>query len=178
MTTEAHLPPHTQQPETYTPGWVVAKVLYLAFGLLLTGYGLILIWQPLGRLVFGEVVTAPVTQIVRVEPGIGEQVFAYRRTYSPEVNMAVTFQHYVSVPLDKRTVLLRLGVDSRKIPYANVNDRLRVAYYPQDTRRLAWVVTDPRSWGIPVLLLAVATAFIATGIPMLLAARRPIRIDP
>lgn len=165
-------------PQTYTPGYVLAKLAYLAFGLLLLGFGVALIWQPAGRFLLGETARAPVTQIVRLEPGQPEQIFQYRRNYAPEINMAVTFQHFVSVPIEGRQVLFRLGIDSRKSPYANVNDRLLVAFYPDDPQRIAFVANDPRSWGIPVLLLAVASAFVATGIPMLIAARRPIPIDP
>jgi hypothetical protein len=167
-----------QDPRTYTPGYVLHKWLYLAFGGLVLAFALSMVWQPLGRLLFGEHAEGRVREIVRVEPGAPDQSFRHRRTYQPESNMAVTFQHHVSVSINGAPVLFRLGVDSRKLPYANVNDRFTVVYFPDDPDRIAFAPGHARTWGMGLLYLVVGLCFVATGLPMLVAARKPITIDP
>ncbi|MDV7400556.1 hypothetical protein RZS08_54575, partial [Arthrospira platensis SPKY1] len=98
-------------PETYTPGYLPHKWAYFAFGMLVFGFSIWLMWEPFGRMVFGESAEARVREIVRVEPGEPDQSFLYRRIYERETNVAVTFRHYVTVQIDGNPVRFRLGVD-------------------------------------------------------------------
>lgn len=166
------------KPETYTPGYLPHKWAYFAFGMLVFAFSAWLIWEPLGRMLFGERAEARVREIVRVEPGEADQSFLYRRIYEQETNMAVTFRHYVTVQVDGNPVRFRLGVDSRRRPYLNVNDRVTVVYYANDPRRIAYAPGHARTWGMAALYFMVGVCFVATGIPMILTARRPIEIDP
>jgi hypothetical protein len=165
-------------PTHYTPGYVVPKILYLGFGCLIMLFAGWMVGEPASRLLVGQHGEARVREIVRVAPGEADQAFAYRRPFEPETNMAVTFQHYVSVQIDGNPVRYRLGVDSRKQPYANVNDRIRVVYFVDDPQRIAYAPGHARTWGMGILYTVVGLCFVATGIPMLLAARKPIAIDP
>lgn len=165
-------------PMTYTPGFLLPKWLYLCFGLLVFAFAAWMIWDPLGRLLFGDSAMARVREVVRIEPGQPDQAFRYRRNFEPETNMTVRFQHYVSLQLNGTPVQFRLGVDSRKLPYANVNDRIRVVFHPDDPSRIAYAPGQARTWGMAVLYLVVSICFLSTGIPMLVSARRPVVIDP
>lgn len=165
---------------THTPGAFVPKILYLGAGLLVFGFGSIFLWEPLGRLLFGETTVARVAEIRVVEPGQPARVYKYRRDYPPERNLAITFQHYVAINLEGRLVLHRISVDTRKAPIAtyNVNDLIPVVYYPDDSRRLAFAHQDARTWGAGGLFCGLGFVMMLTGIPMLLTTGRPIVIDP
>lgn len=167
-------------PRTYTPGQLGPKLAYLAAGLVIFGIGVSFLWEPLGRLLFGATTEARVAEIHVVEPGRPDVIYNYRRDYPPEPNLAITFRHYVAIEIDGQPVLFRLGIDSRKapIPYHNVNDRERVAYYPDDPRRLAFPVGRARTWGAATIFCGVGLFILVAAMPMVLVARRPIMIDP
>lgn len=173
-------PADGRAPQTYTPGQLAPKLAYLFAGLAIFGLGLSFMWEPLGRLFFGHTVEARVAEIHVVEPGRPDLVYNYRRDYPPEPNLAITFRHFVAIEIEGRPVLFRLAIDSRKAPvsYHNVNDREFVAYYPDDPRRLAFPVKRARTWGAGTILCGVGLFILTAAVPMALAARRPIVIDP
>lgn len=166
--------------QVHVPGHLGPKLAYLAFGLGLFLLGLLYLWEPLGRLLTGEVADVRVAEIRALEPGRPPLVYNYRRDFPPERNLAVVFQHHVAIDMDGRPELFRLSVDSRKAPVAfhNVNDLVRVAYYPDDPRRLAFAVDRARTWGAATILCGVGLFILVAAIPMALAAHRPIPIDP
>lgn len=167
-------------PPLYRFGAVAPKLAYLVASLLVTAFGATFLWEPLGALLLGERVEARVAEIRVIEPGQPARVFKYRRSYPPESNLAITFQHHVAIPVDNVPVLHRISVDSRKapIPAYNVNDKLLVAYRPGDPRRIAYIYPDARTWGAGALFAMIGLSMLATAVPMLLATRRPIVIDP
>lgn len=167
-------------PRQYRFGAVVPKLVYLACSLLVTALGALYLWEPLGALLLGEHVEARVAEIRVVEPGQPERVFKYRRVYPPENNLAITFQHYVAIAVGGQPVLHRISVDSRRapIPTYNVNDKVKVAYRPGDPRHLAYVYSDARTWGFGALFGTIGLTMLVTAVPMLLATRRPVVIDP
>lgn len=169
-----------QAPRTHTPGRLGPKLAFLAAGLGLFAVGFVYLWEPLGRMLLGETTEVRVAEIRVVEPGRPVVVFNYRRDYPPERNLAITFQHHVAIPVNGRTELFRLSVDSRKAPvsFHNVNDPVRVAYYADDPRRLAFAVEHARTWGAATLFCGVGLIILIAAVPMALAARRPIVIDP
>lgn len=179
MSTAAH---HASpsQPELYRFGAALPKIAYLAFGLAVTWFGGWFLWEPLSAVWRGEIVQARVAEIRVVEPGRPDRVFRYRREYPPESNLAVTFQHYVTIMIDGHPVLHRISVDSRKTPISTyaVNDMLSVAFRRDDPRRLAFVVGDARTWGLGGLFAAIGLTIVASAVPMLFATRRPVVVDP
>ena len=171
---------HSSQPDTYVPGNLVPKVIYLVLSGIVFGIGAWYAWEPLSRMLWGETTSARVAEIRIVTPGEPEQVYRYRRPYRDTRNFHTSFQHYVVIPIDGMPVLHRISVDSRFRPADgyNVNDRISVVYFPDDERRLAFAHLNPRTWGAAGLFLALGATMLATSIPMLLAVGKPITIDP
>lgn len=172
--------PPPPAPRVYVPGDRLPKWLYLGASLLVFGFGFLFLWEPLDRMWFGLTTEARIAEIRVVEPGQPDRVYRYRRAYPTEPNLAVTFQHYVSLNIDNRPVLFRLSVDSRKAPvtFYNVNDTVQVAYHPADPRRLAFAVANARTWGAGALITLVGLVMLATAVPMVRAIGKPIEIDP
>lgn len=178
-------PPHDtisqpSAPATYTFGARIPKVLYLLTGLALVAIGMIFHWEILGRIWLGEIATARISEIRVNEPGQPERIYNYRRIFAPEQNLAITFQHYVSILVDGRPERFRISVDSRRAPieYYNVNDEVTVAYYPHDPERLAFDFRATRTWGAGAIFSMIGALILMTGVPMFLATFRPIEIDP
>lgn len=170
----------SSSPQTYRFGHLVPKLVYLGFSIAVTWFGAAFLWEPLGAMLHGHTVEARVAEIRVVEPGQPDRVFRYRRDYPPESNLAITFQHHVTIMMDDHPVLHRISVDSRKtpVPAYGVNDKIKVAYRPDDPRRIAYVIGDARTWGAGGLFTAIGLTMLATAVPMLLATRRPVIIDP
>lgn len=160
----------------HVPGGFGIKLAYVLMGFLLLALGVWFCWEPAGRLLFGQSAEARVIKIVKVTPGMEDITFRYRHEFPGERDRSISFQHFVSVPTAQGEKTLRLGVDSRVKPYANVNDRMRVAFFPNDT--YAFNVWQIRSWGIGILYAVIGLAFVGMGIPMLVAVGKPILIDP
>ena len=160
----------------HVPGSFTLKAIFLAFGLGVFSIGLLFLWDPVGRLLFGQTASARVVAIVKKTPGTGDVTYRYRRQFPRERDRSITFQHFVSVRHNGEQRILRLGVDSRVEPYANINDRITICFYPEDD--YAFAKYHLRSYGMGVLYFAVGLAFVGSGIPMLLAVGRPIEIDP
>lgn len=154
--------------------WV--KLIYLLAGLAVLGAGISFLWEPAGRIFFGNQAEGRIVRIEVDVPGGENRVYRYRREYEEERDRAITFRHYVSVPWEGRDRVMRLGVDSRVEPYANVNDLIDVSFYDED--EYAYATWHARSWGIGALYTVVGLCFVGTGIPMLLAVGRPIKLDP
>jgi len=172
--------PDAPRPAHHTPGNLVPKLIYLAAGLVTCGIGSVYLWEPLGRMLNGTTTEARVAEIRVVEPDQPDLIYNYRREYPPARNLSISFRHYVAIELDKQPVLFRLSVDSRKSPAAacNVNDTVRVAYYPKDPKRLAFAIEHARTWGAAAILCGVGLVMLMTAVPMVLTARKPIAIDP
>jgi hypothetical protein len=180
MSTPLDTPAPPENARYHVPGNVGPKILYLIASLLVFGFGWLFVWEPLGRLLFGETTQARVAEIRVVEPGQPDIVYNYRRDYEPERNLSITFQHYVAINIDGKPVLHRISVDSRKVPIPtlNYNDLVKVAYYPDDEKRLAFAYTQERTWGVGGLFMGIGGVMLMTAIPMLVTARRRILIDP
>lgn len=168
------------EPRYYVPGGLVPKLVYLGVAVIVSLLGAAYLWEPLGRMLHGETTNARVAEIRVVEPGKSDVVYKYRRDYPPERNLAIRFQHYVSITVDGHTEPFRLSVDSRKEPinFYNINDRVRVAYYPRDPKRLAFAIEDARTWGAAGVVGSVGLVMLMTAIPLVLTVRKPILIDP
>jgi hypothetical protein len=176
MSVETNIP---AAPRTHVPRARLPKLLYLGASVIVFGFGFLFLWEPLDRMFFGQTTEARIAEIRVAEPGQPDVVYRYRRTYPSEPNLAITFQHYVSINVDNRPVLFRLSVDSRKAPvtFYNVNDTVKVAYHPADPRRLAFALENARTWGAGALIAGVGLVMLATALPMLRAVGKPIEID-
>ena len=164
--------------EFYTPSDFWPKLIFLVAGIVVLVFGLSFMIEPANRLLFGEYGKAKVAMIVRTEPGEQDQTIRYRKKFDVESNMAVHFQHWVSINVDGSPRLYRLGVDSRREPYLAVNDSVDIVYYPDEEDGLAFAPKQARTWGIGLLYVTIGLSFTIGGIPMLYAVGKPIRIDP
>lgn len=168
------------EPRYFVPGQLVPKLIYLALAGLVTLIGLVYLWEPVIRLVKGNTVEARVAEIHVSEPGKADVIYNYRRDYHEERNLEITFSHYVAVDVDGRETLFRISADSRKAPinFYNVNDRVRVAYFPHDPKHVAFAYEHARTWGAAGVILSVGLTMLLTAVPLVLAANKPILIDP
>lgn len=173
--------PEPEAPrETYTPRSIIPKLVYLGLSLVVCTFAGFFLWEPLGRLVFGETAEVPITEIRMTEPGKDDIVYKYRRNYEDSYNLSIRFQYYVSINIDGTPTLYRVSVDSRKtiVNDYNVNDRFNVAYYPDDPDRLAFAYLHARTWGVGALYGVVGLTMLITAIPMLWTTGKPIEVDP
>lgn len=182
MSTEASPPPQAapEPVRTHVPGNLIPKLVYLGLAVVVALVGLAYLWEPLARMVNGEIADARVSEIRVIEPGKPDTVYKYRRDYPEERNLEISFRHYVSVEVDGHPELFRLSVDSRKAPvgFCNVNDRVKIAYYPHDSKKIAFAIEHARTWGAAGVLCGVGLAMLVTAIPLVLTARKPVVIDP
>ncbi len=183
MSTEAPTPATHADAEpvrVHVPGNLIPKLVYLGLSSLVALIGFAYLWEPLARMIHGEINEARVSEIRVIEPGKPDVVYQYRRDYPEERNLEISFQHYVSIEVDGHTEPFRLSVDSRKAPirFCNVNDRVKVAYYPRDPKRVAFAIEHARTWGAAGVICGIGLAMLATSIPLVLTARKPIVIDP
>lgn len=166
--------------ETYTFGARIPKLIYLLIGLGFCTLGMIFNWEILGRMWQGEIATGRIAEIRVIEPGQPDISYTYRRTYTPESNLNITFQHYIDLIVEGRPERFRISVDSRRAPidYYNVNDEVKVAFYPQDPHHLAYDYAAARTWGAGAVFSLLGVIILMTGIPLLWATFKPIVIDP
>jgi hypothetical protein len=160
----------------HVPGSFGPKLAYLLLGVAVLIVGIWFAWEPASRVLFGHTASARVVRIVKITPGAEDQVIRYRREFKNENDRSVTFQHWVEVQDRGERRILRLSVDSRVKPYANVNDRVTVSFSKGDT--FAFETWQARTWGVAILYAFVGFVFVCLGLPMLLAVGKPIEIDP
>jgi hypothetical protein len=166
----------TQPNQVYVPGWFWPKLAFFLFALLVFTFGVVLLWPPMSRLLVGEVERGRIVRLVVTQPGAEDQIYRYRREFD-EQGQAVIFQHYIAVEREDGTQqIMRMGVDSRKLPYANVNDEVKVAFFKGDD--YAFGVHHHRTWAFGAAYTVVGLVFLVCGIPMLLAVGKPIEVDP
>lgn len=160
----------------HIPGSYGVKLAYLIVGCCVLGIGLWFAWEPASRVMFGVTTEARVVRIVKVTPGGEDKVIRYRLEFANERDRSVSFQHFVEVDSKGERKVMQLGVNSRVKPYANINDRLTVSFYPRGG--YAFETWAARTWGIAILYIANGLIFVGLGVPMFLAVGRPIEIDP
>ncbi len=160
----------------HVPRSFAIKLAYLLLGLAVMALGLWFLKDPALAVWLGSVGEGRVVRIVKSIPGAEDQTIRYRRNFPEERDRSITFRHFVEVRENGSPRVLRLGVDSRVKPYANINDRLQVCHIPG--AEVAFQVWHIRTWGIGILYAVIGLAFLGMGIPMLLAVGKPIAIDP
>ena len=152
------------------------KLAYLLVGVGVFCLGLWFLKDPALAVLLGSVGEGRVVRIVKTVPGAEDQTVRHRRTFTDERDRSITFRHFVEVRENGSPRVLRLSVDSRVKPYANINDRLQVCSRPGGD--IAFQVWHIRTWGIGILYAVIGITFLGMGIPMLLAVGKPILIDP
>jgi hypothetical protein len=165
------------KPDVFIPGHFWWKLFYVIFSLALTALGGWMIADPLMRLVAGEMSEGRVVRLVRTQPGVEDQVIRYRKPIEEEM-YTVIYQHYVAVKKQDGAgeSIMRLGVDSAKQPYANVNDTMQVIYFPGDD--VAFGMWHHRTWAFGAGYLSVGLILSMLSINTLIMVGRPIEIDP
>jgi len=174
-TTSSHAPAHAPHPAYYTPGYLVPKIIYLIFGLCVLALGLGYLWEPLGRCLYGNIADASVVRIVKTQPGAPAVNFTFRQEFPKERDWGIVYQHYVNVLQQGKTLQLHLGVDTHQQPDYNINDHLRVCYYPGNS--VGFDVWNLRSWAIGMFISLIGLIFMMNGVFLVWAARRPIKLD-
>ena len=174
--------PNSEAPEPayHTPGKRGLKLAYLCVSAAVFAVGCWFLGEILYPLLLGVRTEARVTEIRLQVPGEPVQSIKHRRPYEDYTNYLAIYSHYVSVPVGNGFEQFRLSLDSRRAPieFYNINDRVDVAFLPNNPRKIAYAYKDARTWGIGGMFFALGSAMLATAIPMLLAVGKPIPIDP
>ncbi len=152
------------------------KLAYLLFGAAVLALGVWFLKDPALAALVGSIDEGRIVRIVKAVPGGEDQTVRHRRNFHEERDRSITFRHFVEVRENGLPRALRLSVDSRVKPYANINDRFQVSHRPG--AEIAFQVWHIRTWGIGILYVVIGIAFLGMGIPMLLAVGKPILIDP
>ncbi|MFW5829972.1 MAG: hypothetical protein ACOCXA_06895 [Planctomycetota bacterium] len=164
------------QPDVYIPRHFLPKLGLALFSLAIFAFGIWMSWDPVARLLTGEISQARVVHIVRTQPGVPDEVIRYARSIE-EQPYTVTFQHYVAVEDEEgKEHVMRLGVDSAKKPYAKVNDVLSVTHYEGD--EYAFALYHHRTWAFGAGFLSVGAILSLLALHTLWAVGKPIIIDP
>ena len=142
----------------------------------MTGVGFWMLWAPTTAVLGGSIEEARVSRIVRSAPGLPDQVIRIRREPRDESH-TITFRHYVEVVLpDDTTREFRMAVDSRRKPYASVNDTFRVAFLPEG--EVAFGVFHHRTWAFGAGFVGMGVTLLALSGYLLAQVGRPVVIDP
>ncbi|MGF1483354.1 MAG: hypothetical protein ACFBZ8_03200 [Opitutales bacterium] len=164
------------EPDYHVPGSFAQKLVFVIFSLAILALGFWVIWAPLMRLVVGERSEGRVVRIVRVEPGVEDEIIRSSRDIS-EQSHTVQFQHYVAVEREDGTEhVMRMGVDSARKPYAKVNDTFTVIHFPDD--EFAFGAFHHRTWAFGAGYLSVGFILSLLSIHTLIMVGRKIPIDP
>ncbi|MFP4353254.1 MAG: hypothetical protein ACOCVJ_02570 [Verrucomicrobiota bacterium] len=164
------------EPDYFLVGGRIPKILYMLLTFVLTGIGVWFLWDPAAALLFGETGDARVTRLVREQPGEENQTIWFAREIK-EQEHTVTFRHFVEV-VDAEGVArqFRMGVDSRRKPYALPNDRFRVAYFPDG--EYAFGIYHHRTWAFGAGFLTVGGILNCVAVFMVMSVGKKITIDP
>lgn len=164
------------QPDYFMVGFFWPKLGFAVFAGLLCLMGLWLLYAPMAAWVLGKKEEARVSRIVRVSPGEPERVIRMRRAFEEE-GYSVVFRHYVEVVLENETTWeMRMAVDSRRKPYASVNDTFYVVFHPGET--IAFGLFHHRTWGFGLGFLGAGLTLLCIAIYLLLWVGKPVFIDP
>ncbi|MFP4068851.1 MAG: hypothetical protein ACLFVC_01595 [Opitutales bacterium] len=157
-------------------GGHIRKILYMLFTFVLTGIGVWFLWDPAGALLFGETGEARVTRLVRQQPGEEDQTIWFARKIEEQAH-TVTFRHYVEVvDAEGQTHRFRMGVDSRREPYAMPNEHFRVAYFPDGD--YAFGIYHHRTWAFGAGFLTVGGILNCVAVFMVMNLGKKVYIDP
>ena len=160
----------------FIPGGLIRKLIYLALTIALSGVGVWFLWDPAAALLFGETGDARVTRLVRQQPGEQDQTIWFAREIKEQPH-TVTFRHYVEVvDADGVARQFRMGVDSRREPYAKPNDTFRVAYFPDG--EYAFGLYHHRTWAFGAGFLTVGGILNCIAVFMVMNVGKKVYIDP
>jgi hypothetical protein len=166
------------EPDVFIPGHLFPKVGFLVFSVLILLLGLWDLWGPASSVLFGEVSESRVAYMVRHSPGQADEVIRVRREIKEgDYGYETVFRHFVEViDRNSRVQTFELAVASRQTPYALVNERVRVAYFPGATH--AYGIYHHRTWAFGVSLLFMGMTFLPMAIFLVRMVGKPIPIDP
>ncbi len=163
-------------PDVFIPGCFWGKLLFVVYAAAMMGFGIWCIWGPATAFLFGTHAEARVVRVVRVAPGLPSQTIRVRRAFKDD-SYDVQFQHYVEVEqADGTSLELRVAADSRRKPYAVVNDTFRVAYGAGST--VAYGVFQQRTWGFGAVFLLLGVTLLVFSSYLLARVGKPVIIDP
>ncbi|MDQ8181419.1 hypothetical protein [Pelagicoccus sp. SDUM812005] len=159
----------------YTPDKFAAKLAFLIGSLAITALGVILIWDPAVRYLFGEQEMARITRIERNDPDTEPQLIRYRKEI-PEGDYFTRFTYTATVDQeDGSSRDFTLAIGSRRNAFVNVNDDVEIIYFTEDSH--AYQLYEHRTWSFGIGFLFVGGLLTSCAVPTLLAVGKPILID-
>jgi len=164
------------KPDVYIPRGLGGKLVFFLFSVGLTALGVWMLWDPAQSYFVGERGEGRVTRIVRSEPGEPDQVIRVRRKFD-EAGHTVHYTYYVEVLDDEgRPHVMKMGVNSQNLPYAQYNDTFEVIYMPGG--EIAYGLWHHRTWAFGLALGSVGLILIMLSTYLLWHVGKPIEIDP
>lgn len=166
------------EPDYFIPGHFAIKLLFFLASILVFLVGAWELWGPASRCVFGETAAGRIVYLVRESPGEPEETIRVRREIKEgDYPYDTIFRHFVSVPrAEGGSRVMQLAVASRQTPYALVNDRVRVAFFPGDSH--AYGIRQHRTWAFGAGFLLVGTTFLCISGFLLSMVGKKVYIDP
>jgi hypothetical protein len=122
--------------------------------------------------------TGRVVYLVRQSPGETDETIRIRREIKEgDYAYATLFRPFVEVPFaDGSSKIFQLAVASRQTPYALVNERVRVAFYPQDD--VAYGIRHHRTWAFGCGFVMVGSTLVIISCFLLRMVGKKNYIDP
>lgn len=166
------------EPDYFVPGQFGIKLAFFIASLLIFAFGVWDLWGPLSRSLRGERATGRIVYLVRQTPGEADETIRIRRDIKEgDYAYDSIFRHFVEVPFpDGSSKIFQLAVASRQTPYALVNDRVRVAFHPEDD--FAYGIRHHRTWAFGCGFILVGSTFVIISGFLLRMVGKKIYIDP
>lgn len=166
------------EPDYFIAGHFGMKLAFFIASLLIMAFGVWDLWGPLSRSLFGQRATGRVVYLVRQSPGETDETIRIRREIKEgDYAYATLFRPFVEVPFaDGSSKIFQLAVASRQTPYALVNERVRVAFYPQDD--VAYGIRHHRTWAFGCGFVMVGSTLVIISCFLLRMVGKKNYIDP
>jgi len=181
--------PADAKPVPYIPGYVVAKMLIAAFGLVLIGLSMIKLGPVFGHLLTGERAQAEAVRVVRVSAGGQEEVLTSNRAieaYTKDEKLRkdrgyVYWNEFRYTTREGAEVEFRFPVGQFLTPHYMILDKdgvpssLPIRYAASDLQHPT-LYTEWFTWFLPGSLLVFGALTTWVGLTLLYYARKPIEM--
>lgn len=172
-------------PGTYTPGYVVMKVIMIGLGLGAFSLGLAHLWTPLRLLASGERTVAEAVSVTKIKPGVPDVILTddvqIQAGLEPRDRSYVFWNEFKFRTTDGRVVDVRAPVGSQVHPlYPLVNDdglpTTDVIYYDPARPQVVVFPLIISTWFAAGALMVGGLAAMVIGAVLLYWAKKPIEL--